>query len=143
MIRKISPLLKNSISGFIADSALSHAAAIAYFTIFAIGPLLIIIIAVAGLVFGADAVRHAIVDQFSGLMGSKSGEAIQTAIQGVDAGRNAKGVWATLLGIGALLVTERGAFSEIQSTLNLIWKANLNRVCRAWSAPELPASVWS
>lgn len=94
VIRKISPLLKNSISGFIADSALSHAAAIAYFTIFAIGPLLIIIIAVAGLVFGADAVRHAIVDQFSGLMGSKSGEAIQTAIQGVDAGRNAKSVWA-------------------------------------------------
>jgi uncharacterized BrkB/YihY/UPF0761 family membrane protein len=67
--------------GFIQDDALSRGAAIAYYTLFSLAPILLIAIAIAGLAFGPDAARGAIVEQLSGLMGSKSAEALQAMIE--------------------------------------------------------------
>lgn len=133
MMGKVWRILKDAASGFMEDAALSHAAAIAYFTVFSLGPLLLIVIAIASLVFGHDQAQQAIVGQFAGLMGKSSGDALQTMVQG--AGNTGSSTVATIIGAVTLLITASGAFSEIQSSLNTIWKAEpktgLSRLVRA------------
>ena len=93
----------------------------AYYTTFSIAPLLIIVIGIAGLAFGHDAAEGAIVGQLGGLIGRQSAEILQSMIQ--SASHQAAGIFATIIGIGTLLLTATGAFTEIQSALNAIWKA--------------------
>ena len=81
MIGKAWVLIKDTVSGFIEHEDLSRGAAIAYYTIFSIAPLLIIVIAIAGLVFGHDAAQGAIVGQLRGLIGKQSAEILQSMIQ--------------------------------------------------------------
>jgi membrane protein len=117
-------LVTKTVLGFIEDGALSRGAAIAYYTIFSIAPILIIVIAVAGLVFGQDAAEGAIVGQLSGLMGEQSAEAIQSMIK--SASNRQSGIVATMIGVATLLLGATGVFGEIQSSLNAIWKAEPN-----------------
>jgi membrane protein len=121
VITKAWALIKNTVSGFIEHEDLTRGAAIAYYTVFSIAPLLIIVIAIAGLVFGHDAAEGAIVGQLSGLIGKQSAEILRSMIQ--SASHKATGILATIIGIGTLLLTATGAFTEIQSALNAIWKA--------------------
>jgi membrane protein len=114
-------LAKDTVSNFVSDGALSQGAAIAYYTVFSIAPVLVIAIAVAGLAFGEDAARGAIVGQLGGLMGTDSADALQTMIK--SASNHKSGIIATVLGIGTLIVTASGVFGQMQSALNLIWKA--------------------
>ena len=114
-------LVKGAISNFMADGALSQGAAIAYYTIFSIAPVLVIAIAVAGLVFGEDAAQGAIFRQLGGLMGAQSADAIQAMVK--SAGNHKSGIIATILGVGTLIVTASGVFGQMQTALNLIWKA--------------------
>jgi membrane protein len=127
-------LLKGTFSAFIADGALSQGAAIAYYTIFSIAPVLVIAIAIAGLAFGQDAAQGAIVGQLGGLMGRQSAEALQTMIQ--SASNHKSGVLATIIGVGTLLATASGVFGQMQTALNQIWKAKpretgMSRLVRA------------
>ena len=121
MITNAWALIKDAVSGFIEHEDLTRGAAIAYYTIFSIAPLLIIVIAIAGLAFGHDAAEGAIVGQLGGLIGKQSAEILQSMIQ--SASHQAAGIFATIIGIGTLLLTATGAFTEIQSALNAIWKA--------------------
>lgn len=121
MMAKWWGVLKSAFAGYFEDNALSRGAAIAYYTITSIAPVLVIVIAIAGLVFGADAARGAIVDQIGGMMGKQGAEAIQSMIQG--ASNRKSGIIATILGVAALLATASGVFGEMQSALNAIWKA--------------------
>jgi membrane protein len=121
MLGKLTRLLKGSVAAFIADGALSHGAAIAYYTIFSIAPVLLIVIAIAGLVFGRDAARGAIVAQLSGLMGQQSAEALQSMLK--SASSTSSGTLGTIVGLVTLLVTASGVFGEMQTSLNAIWKA--------------------
>ena len=114
-------VLKAAFSGYNDDNCLSRGAAIAYYTVTSIAPVLVIVIAIAGLVFGEKAASGAIVDQISGLMGKQGAEAIQAMIQG--AANRKSGIIATILGIGTLVITASGVFGEMQSALNAIWKA--------------------
>jgi membrane protein len=109
------------VKGFIADEALSHGASIAYYTLFAVAPVLLIIIAIAGLVFGREAAEASIVAQLSGLMGESTAKALEEILHKV--GDREGGVWATVVGVGALILTATGVFGEVQSALNVIWKA--------------------
>ena len=135
MFRKIWNLIKDTVSGFSSHEAMSHAAAIAYFTIFSIAPLLLIVIAIAGLVFGREAAQAAIMGQFSGLMGKGSGDALSSMLQSAGSQSQKSGTIATIIGLVTLLITASGAFGEIQSSLNKIWnaepKAGLTRLVRA------------
>src|SRR5205085_7850260 len=135
MFNKISDTLKDTVSGFMGDEALSRAAAIAYFTIFSIAPLLLVVIAIAGLVFGREAAQAAIMGQFSGLMGKGSGDALGSMLQSAGSQSQKSGTIATIIGLVTLLITASGAFGEIQSSLNKIWKAEpkagLTRLVRA------------
>ena len=114
-------LLKATVEGFIADDALSRGASIAYYTLFALAPVLLVVIAVAGSVFGHEAAEGAIVAQLSGLMGRKTAEALQAMIESANQPR--EGLWATLIGVAVILVAASGVFGEVQSALNAIWKA--------------------
>src|SRR6202047_1074405 len=71
-------LVKGSVNAFIDDEALTRGAAIAFYTVTSIGPVLFIVVAIAGLVFGEDAARGAITDQLGGLMGQQGSHLLQT-----------------------------------------------------------------
>ena len=114
-------LLKDTATNFVADEALSRGASIAYYTLFAIAPVLLIIITMAAQVFGRDAAEHAIVGQLSDLMGKSTGEALGEIVRKV--GTREGGTWATIVGVGALLLSATSVFGEVQSALNAIWKA--------------------
>ena len=113
-------LLKDTGAGFIDDNALSRGASIAYYTLFSIAPVLLIIVAIAGLVFGHDAAQGAIVGQLSGLMGEPTAKALEEMIKSAD--KHDAGMWAALVGVVVLIVTATGVFGEVQSAMNAIWK---------------------
>ena len=105
---------------FIDDEALTRGAAIAFYTATSIAPVLLIVI--AGLVFGQEAAQNAITSQFSDLMGRQTAEVLQSAI--ASAAEKSSGMIATIIGIAVLIATASGVFGEMQAALNAIWKAN-------------------
>jgi membrane protein len=114
-------IIKDTAYGFIADEALSRGAAIAFYTATSLAPVLLIVIAIAGLVFGHDAAQNSITGQLSGLMGDQTAQLLQTAV--VSASKKSSGTLATLVGLLTLILTASGVFGEMQSALNAIWKA--------------------
>jgi membrane protein len=114
-------LLKETILSFINDEALSRGAAIAFYTVTSIAPVLLIVIAIAGLAFGRDAAQNAIITQLGGLMGEQTAAVLQSAV--ASAAGKSSGILATVIGIITLIVTASGVFGEMQSALNVIWKA--------------------
>ena len=118
-------MLKDTVLSFIDDEALSKGAAIAFYTVTSIGPVLLIVVAITGLAFGHDAAQNAISTQLNGLMGQQTAEVIQTAI--ASAAGKSSGTVATIIGIATLIATTTGVFGEMQSALNSIWKAKSRR----------------
>jgi signal transduction histidine kinase len=84
-------MLKDTVLAFINDEALSRGAAIAFYTVTSIAPVLLIVIAIAGLAFGRDAAQNAITKQLSGLMGQQTAEVLQTAVASAARGARAAG----------------------------------------------------
>ena len=128
VLRLLGPLgrvARETVAGFVADDALSRGAAIAYYTLFALAPMLLVAIAIAGLAFGEDAARGAIVNEFAALMGSQTAETLQAVIKGASDPRT--GTFASVVGIGASLITLTGVFGEVQASLNAIWKVTSRR----------------
>jgi membrane protein len=113
---------KDTLSGFMADDCLSRGAAIAYFTIFSLAPILVVVIAIAGFVFGEDAARGVIFTKLRGMMGADAAGLVQSMIQ--SAANKRSGIIATAFSVVMLLITASGVFGELQSSLNLIWKAD-------------------
>lgn len=120
-LSEIWELLKQTVLSFIEDEALSRGAAIAFYTVTSLAPVLLIVIAIAGLAFGQDAAENAIVAELSDLMGSQTAEVLQSAV--ASAAGKSSGTIATIAGVVTLMVTASGVFGEMQSTLNAIWKA--------------------
>src|SRR5690242_10534890 len=114
-------LLQTTVLSFIEDEALSRGAAIAFYTVTSIAPILLIVVAIAGLVFGRAAAQGAITAQMGGLMGQQTADVLQSAV--ANSANTSAGTLATILGIIAVIVTASGVFSEMQSALNAIWKA--------------------
>ena len=114
-------IIKDTVYGFIDDEALSRGAAIAFYTATSIAPVLLIVIAIAGLAFGQDAAESAITGQLSGLMGDQTAQLLQTAV--ASASKKSSGTIATVVGVVTLILTASGVFGEMQSALNAIWKA--------------------
>jgi membrane protein len=128
---------KAAVLAFLADEALSRGAAIAFYTVTSIAPILLIIVAIAGLVFGRDAAQQAITAQLAGLMGQQTAQMLQDAV--TNASDMSSGIVATLIGVATLLATASGTFGEIQAALNTIWKAKpkagtVSRLIRARAA---------
>jgi membrane protein len=100
---------------------LSKGAAIAFYAVTAIGPILLIIVAIVGLGYGDDAARGALLDKLRGVMGEQSASFLQSAIK--SASSHGAGVAATIIGVISLILTATGVFGEIQTALNAIWRA--------------------
>ncbi len=113
-------LIKESVSGWSDDYASSMGAAIAYYTLFSVAPLLIIVIGVAGLVFGQDAAQGAIFDQLRGLLGPEGASAIEGLVK--SASEPAKSTIATIVGVVTLLIGATTVFAELQNDLDRIWE---------------------
>ena len=103
------------------DYASSMGAALAYYTMFSIAPLLLIVISVAGLFFGEQAARGEILDQLEGLMGVEGAHAVQALLASVNHPK--AGVLATLFGIVALVIGATTVIGELQNALDRIWRA--------------------
>ncbi|MEO5660209.1 MAG: YihY/virulence factor BrkB family protein [Polaromonas sp.] len=114
------PLAKKSVSAWIDDYAPSMGAAISYYTVFSIAPLLLIVIAVAGLVWGREAVQGQLVAQLSGMIGQEGATGIQALIE--SANQPAKGLVATIISIVVLVIGATTVFAELQSALDRIWQ---------------------
>ena len=119
--KTIWALLKETVLAFIEDEALSRGAAIAFYTVTSIAPILLIVIAVAGLAFGREAAQGAITAQIGGLMGQQTAEVLQSAV--ASASGKSSGIVATIIGIVTVVATASGVFGEMQSALNAFWKA--------------------
>jgi membrane protein len=114
-------LLKKAINRFLDDDCTTLGAAIAYYTTFSIAPLLLIVIAVVGLIFGREAVQHQVQTQIQGLIGQ--GPASQVGAMVENAGQHSStGLLSAILGIVALLAGATGAFSQLQTSLDRIWR---------------------
>jgi len=116
-IRKI---LQSTIGNYIASESLTRGAAIAFYAVTSLIPVLVMVVAIAGLVFGETAARGAIVRQLAALIGSDGANLIQVAIDSASSsGSNAV---ALILGVLILALTVSGVFGELQSALNAIWR---------------------
>ena len=114
-------VFKESITAWIDDYAPSMGAALAYYTIFSIAPLLVIVIAVAGLVFGADAASGAIFEQLRGMVGDSGASAIQGLVK--SASKPAASLFAAATGLATLVLGATTVLGELQSALDRIWRA--------------------
>jgi membrane protein len=114
-------LLHEGIDAYIVDEAMSRGAAIAFYAITALAPLLYIAAMAAGLVFGRQAAGSAITAQVGHLMGLNGYKILQVAILNADNDTKTS-IWANIVGVALLIVTASGIFGEMQAALNAIWK---------------------
>jgi membrane protein len=114
-------LIKKSCYAWVDDYAPSMGAAIAYYTLFSLAPFLILVIAVAGMVFGAEAARGEIVSQLRGLIGDEGAVAVQGLLK--SASRPATSIFASIVGALTMLIGATSVFGELQSALDRIWRA--------------------
>ncbi len=113
-------MIKAAVKAWVDDYAPSMGAALSYYTLFSLAPLLVIVIAVAGMVFGQEAAQGEIVAQLQGVMGEEGAVAVEGMLKA--AREPAKGVVATIVGIVVLLVGATAIFAELQSALDRIWR---------------------
>jgi membrane protein len=114
-------LIKSAVAAWIEDYAPSMGAALSYYTVFSLAPMLLIVISVAGLVFGAEAARGEIFGQLRGLMGVDAAKAIEDVLTSVS--KPTEGIAATVIGLVLLLIGATTVFGELQDALDRIWRA--------------------
>lgn len=119
-LRGLGALLKETFSKWSNDKVPKLAAALAYYTVFSLPSVLIVVIAIVGLVFGRQAAQGQIMGQIQDLIGESSAKAIEKIIE--NASKPASGVIATVVGLAMLLVGASGVFGELQDSLNTIWE---------------------
>ncbi|MBC7903073.1 MAG: YihY/virulence factor BrkB family protein [Gemmatimonadaceae bacterium] len=112
-------VFKRAVKEFIGDNAIKHSASLSYYTIFALGPLLIIIPALAGVFFGREAVQGKIYGQIKGLVGSSAALQVQEIIQNIE--KLDQGITGAIVGFILLIIGATGVFTEIQDSINYIW----------------------
>jgi len=120
-LKQIWALVKAAASSWVDDYAPSMGAALSYYTLFSIAPLLLIVISIAGLVFGEDAARGEIFGQLNGFMGSEAAAAIQSLLESVN--KPAEGAVGAIVGIILVLIGATSVFGELQDAMDRIWRA--------------------
>ena len=129
-LRACWSLAKQVIDSWLADYAPSMGAALAFYTVFSLAPLLLIVIAVAGLVFGEDAARGEIVAQLRSMMGEAGANTVQELL--VSVRRPGEGLLATAVGLGLLFVGATTVFGELQDALDRIWRVPARKTSSGW-----------
>ena len=129
--RALLSLLQGAGSAWLADRAPTMGAALAYYTLFSMAPLLLIAIAVAGAVFGVDTARGEILAQMHSLLGEEGAAAVAALLDNVR--RSGQSLMGTLLGVLLLVIGATTVFAELQDSLDHIWRVD---------TPRRGGSVW-
>lgn len=117
--QSIFALLKQAFSEWLEEGVSRLGAALAFYTLFAIAPLFVIVLAIAGLWFGEEAARRELFGQVSGLVGTEGSEAVQALVSAAD--RPKAGAVATVSAVVTLFVGATGVFVQLQDALNFVW----------------------
>jgi membrane protein len=125
MMTKFWNMLKEGFAAFIDDEAFTRGAAIAFYAVTALAPILFITVAIAGLIFGDAAARGAVAFQLRRLMSKESAEILQLAVRHASSFSN--NILANIFGIATLLFTASGVFGEMEGALNHIWGTRPSR----------------
>jgi membrane protein len=123
-------LCKKAVSSWLDDRVPSMGAVITYYTVFSLAPMLVMVIAVAGLAFGQKAAGGALFGELADLVGPESARAVEAILRSASSTRS--GVIGTAVGIGSLIIAATAVFGELQSALNVIWKAPATASPGAW-----------
>ena len=133
--RKVWPVVKDTFGDWSTDKCPRLGAALSYYTVFSLAPVLILVIAVAGLFLGREAAQGKIVENLAGMLGMDAAKLVQSAI--LKASSHDAGIRASVIGIVTLLVGATGVMVELQDALNTVWKvlpkpgASVKRFVRA------------
>jgi membrane protein len=125
LLSNLPTILKLTYQDWKADNASQLAAALAYYTIFSLAPMLVLVIAITGLIWEAEAVRTQILSQVQGLLGPEGAGFVANLIS--NRGSPAEGIVALILGIITLLFGALGVFNELHNSLNLIWNIKMEK----------------
>jgi len=117
--KAIFALVKQTTTEWFDQDLSRMGGALAYYTLFAIAPLFVIVLAIAGFWFGEEAARRELFSQVSGLVGNEGGEAIQALVSA--ANKPKTGAWATVIAVATLLVGATSVFVQLQDSLNSVW----------------------
>jgi len=113
-------ILKAAFSGFMNDLALKYSASLAYYTLFSLAPLLLLLISLAGIFLGKDASQGKIFAEINGLVGADAAKSIQDMIKHLQT--SGKSTISVIIGIITLIIGATTVFGEIQESINLIWQ---------------------
>jgi len=113
-------LLKATVMQWVEDQPFQLAAALSYYTLFSLAPLLVIVIAIAGFAFGQEAAQNRIVETLQGLLGRESAQAIQEMVHNAS-NKPKTGIFSTILGVVFLLFGAGGVVGQLQTSLNTVW----------------------
>src|SRR4051812_30270688 len=127
---KLVSIGKSTFKSFGEDKAVRLAAALAYYTMFSIGPLLFMMLLIAGAIFGEDAVKQALHQQISSMLGSKAGDTIQSMMTARKIGGSAV---TTIIGVVTLIFGATGVFGELQDSLNTIFGVKAKPGAGIWA----------
>lgn len=118
-IKKYIEVFKNAVLGFINEDCLKYSASLSYYTIFSIGPILVLMISLAGIFFGEDAIQGKVFSEMRGLVGPSAAKQIQEVIMNLKL--SGKSNLALIVSIITLLVGATTVFGDIQNSINRIW----------------------
>jgi membrane protein len=118
-MRKFWLILRQAVDNFLEDNGMKLSASLSYYTIFSLGPLLMIVISLAGIFFGREAVQGKIYYQINGLVGNEAAMQIQDIIKNIEESQESSS--GAIFGIIVLIIGATGVFTEIQDSINYIW----------------------
>jgi len=124
-LKRTGKLLKTAIKEWWAKDPFKESAVIAYYAIFSLPGLLVVIITIAGYFFGADEVNNHVTSQISSALGADTAKQIQDMI--ATASRSKNSVWASIIGVITILVGATGVFVQFQKSLNIIWEVKSDK----------------
>lgn len=119
-LKTAAALLKGSFAGFMEDKGLKLSAALAYYTVFSLGPLLLLLISITGIFFGREAIEGKIFGEINGLIGNENAAQVQSLIKNIQV--SGKTTLSLIISIVTLLIGATSIFGEIQDSINMIWK---------------------
>lgn len=127
--KKYFTILKNSVLGFADEDSLKYSASLAYYTVFSLGPILVLIISLAGIFLGEDAIKGKVFSELNGLVGSKAAMQVQEVIKNLEL--SGKSNIALIISGVTLLIAATTVFGDIQNSINKIWHVR-PKVKKGW-----------
>lgn len=119
-LKKVWGFIATVFNEWIDDKAQKLGASLSFYTIFSLAPLLLIVISIAGLLFGPQAARGEIIGQIEGLIGKQGAEIVQTALK--NSNNTATGIISLVISFATLVISATASFFDLQDSLNMIWK---------------------